>query len=138
MPNFSEILGDEKEKTCVVIDDYEFSKCGPEQLRNLTKLFRAISSHKSCSLMASYQSFFHTPQICRKTANVWILYKPKSKQELQCIANRVGMSYDTLNGLFKDHCTKHHDMIMLDDTKDSPYPVRRNIYDIIDVDSDSD
>jgi hypothetical protein len=138
MPDFIEILGGEKVKTAIVIDDFEFEKCSKDQLRNLTTLFRAISSHFSCSLFASYQSFFATPQICRKTANAWILYKPKSKQELACIANRVGLSYNTLNDLFKTYCTKHHDMIMLDDTKDSPYPIRKNIYDIIDIDSDED
>ena len=32
----------------------------------------------------------------------------------------------------------HYDMIMLDKTKDTPYPIRRNLYDIIDYISDSD
>lgn len=139
MPDFTEILGNEKVKTCIIIDDYEFEKCGSDQLRNLTTLFRMISSHFSASIMCSYQSFMHAPQICRKTANVWILYKPKSKLELACIANRVGMPAQTLRDLFKNYCTKWHDMIMLDDTKDSPYPIRKNIYEIIDIDdSDSD
>ena len=138
MPDFTEILNGEKVKTCIIIDDYEFEKCGAEQLRNLTTLFRMISSHFSVSVLCSYQSFFHCPSICRKTANAWILYKPKSKQELTCIANRVGMSFDTLRDLFRNYCTQHHDMIMIDDTKDSPYPIRKNIYEIIDIDSDSD
>jgi hypothetical protein len=139
MPDFTEVLGDQKKvKTCIIIDDYEFEKCGSEQQRHLTTLFRMISSHFSCSVLCSYQSFFHCPQICRKTANCWILYKPKSRQELQCIANRVGLSYDVLRDLFKNYCTQHHDMIMLDDTKDTPYPIRKNIYQVIDAISDDD
>jgi hypothetical protein len=125
-------------KTCVIIDDYEFEKCGSREMRKLTTLFRMISTHKSVSVMASYQSFFHTPTICRKTANVFILYKPTSDNELVTIANRVGIPHDKLKKLFKKHCPKYYDMIMIDLTKDSPYPVRKNIYENIPYDSDSD
>jgi hypothetical protein len=136
MPDIS--LFDPSEKTCVIIDDFEFEKCGSEQLRNLTTLFRMISSHKNVSVMASYQSFFHCPSICRKTANVFILYKPTSKQELHNIANRVGIPHEDLKQMFKLYCHEHYDMIMLDGTKDSPYKIRKNIYDIIEYNPDSD
>ena len=131
-------LFDSGEKTCIVIDDYEFEKCGKEEMRKLTTLFRMISTHKSVSILASYQSFFHVPQICRKVSNVFIIYKPNSDLELQSICNRVGMKADDLKSLFKTHASGHYDMIMLDRTKDTPYPIRRNLYDIIDYNSDSD
>ena len=137
MPDIS--LFESGEKTMVCIDDYEFEKCGKEEMRRLTTLFRMISSHKNVSVMASYQSFFHTPSICRKTANVFLLYKPTSKNELQTIANRVGISYDNLKYLFKHHANGYYDNIMIDMTKDSPYLIRKNIYEVLELqDSDSD
>jgi hypothetical protein len=126
-------LFDGTEKVCVVIDDYEFEKCSKVEIRKLTTLFRMISSHKNVSIMCSYQSFFHCPSICRKTANVFLLYKPTSDGELQTIANRVGIAYGVLADLFRKHCTEYHDMITLDMTPKSPYPIRKNIYQIIDV-----
>jgi hypothetical protein len=131
-------LFDPSEKTCVIIDDFELGSCSKAQMKNLTTLFRMISSHKNVSVMASYQSFFHCPSICRKTSNVFIIYKPKSKQELQTIGNRVGIPHEDLRQMFKQFCTEYHDMIMIDDTKNSPYPIRKNIYDIISYNVDSD
>ena len=126
------------EKTCLIIDDYEFEKCGKDEMRKLTTLFRMISSHKSVSILASYQSFFHTPTICRKTANVFIIYKPTSDQELQTISNRIGIKYEDLRAMFKQFCTKYYDMLLIDLTKDSKYRIRKNIYQVIDYNSDSD
>jgi hypothetical protein len=125
-------------KTMVIIDDYEFSKCGSDELKKLTTLFRMISTHKSVSIMCSYQSFFDCPKICRKTANVFILYQPRSKTELKTISNRVGVNCDDLKAMFKQHCGNYYDMIMLDMSKDSPYRIRKNIFEMIDYDSDSD
>ena len=125
-------------KTCVIIDDYEFEKCGKEEMRKLTTLFRMISSHKSVSVMASYQSFFHCPAIARKTANCFIIYKPTSENELQTISNRVGIKYDDLKYMFKKYANGFFDMIFVDLTKDTPYFIRKNIYEIIDYNSDSE
>jgi hypothetical protein len=125
-------------KTCVIIDDYEFERCGKEEMRKLTTLFRMISSHKSVSIMASYQSFFHVPTIARKTANCFIIYKPTSENELQTISNRVGIKYEDLRQMFKRYANNYYDMIFIDMTKDTPYRLRKNIYDVIKYDSSSD
>lgn len=125
-------------KTCVIIDDYEFERCGKDEMRKLTTLFRMISSHKSVSVMASYQSFFHTPTICRKTANCFLIYKPTSENELQTISNRVGIKYEDLRHLFKKYANDFFDHIFIDMTKDTPYRIRRNIYDVIEYNSDTE
>jgi hypothetical protein len=129
---------EESIKTCLIVDDYEFQNCGKEEMKKLTTLFRMISSHKSVSIMASYQSFFHTPTICRKTANCFILYRPTSDNELQTISNRIGIKYLDLKHMFKTYASKFFDMLFIDLTKDTPYRIRKNIYDVIEYDSDSD
>lgn len=136
LPDIS--MFDTGEKTCVIIDDYEFEKCGKEELRKLTTLFRMISTHKSVSLMCSYQSFFHIPSICRKVANIFVLYKPTSNNELQCIANRVGVKYEHLKAMFKKYANDYYDNITIDMTKNTPCRIRKNIYQPIEYDSDSD
>ena len=82
---------DTGEKVCCVIDDFEFSRMNAINQKRLTTLMRYISTHKSVSLMISYQSFFDCPSICRKVANVFMIYKPNSKLELVSISNRIGM-----------------------------------------------
>ena len=99
---------------------------------------RYISTHKSVSLMISYQSFFDCPSICRKVANVFMIYKPNSKLELVSISNRIGMDAADLKAMFKQFCHEYYDFIMVDKTKGSPFPLRKNIYQIIEYNSDSE
>ena len=129
---------DTGEKTMLIIDDYEFQKMDTENTKKLATLFRFISTHKSVSIMASYQSFFCLPPICRKVANIFIIYKPNSKAELTSIANRVGMDADDLKAMFKQFCAEYYDFIMIDKTKDTPFPIRKNIYTPIVYNSDSE
>lgn len=131
-------LFDGDEKTCLIIDDYEFEGANKEERRKLTTLFRAISTHKNVSIFCSYQSFFHVPGIARKTANVFCVWKPKSDIELQFISRSVGVKYKDLKQLFKEHCTDYYDFITFDDTKNSPAKIRKGLYTPIDYESDSD
>jgi hypothetical protein len=127
------------EKTCVILDDFETMKLSKEQLRKLSTLMRFISSHRNVSCMLSYQSFFDTPPICRKVANCYMVYKPNSRQEMDCIANRVGLTSDKMRYLFKQHITGVYDHLFVDKTIGSPYPLRKNIYEVLkETESDSD
>lgn len=129
---------DTGEKTMLIIDDYEMQRLSTDATRKLATLFRFISTHKSVSIMASYQSFFCLHQICRKVANCFIIYKPTSKAELVCIANRIGVDADDLKQMFKQFCPEYYDFLLFDRTKDTPYPIRKNIYQVITYNSDSE
>jgi len=50
----------------------------------------------------------------------------------------IGMDADDLKGLFKQFFAQYYDFIMIDKTKNTPYPVRKNIYTIIDYNSESE
>ena len=130
---------DGSEKIMIIIDDYEFKRLDKENEKKLTTLFRFVSTHKNASLMASYQSFVDCPILLRKVANVFVVYKPTSKNELQIIANRVGVSYEVLRECFKNYANGYHDSIMVDMTKNTPAKLRKNIFDVIEYQSsDSD
>ncbi len=124
-------LFDGNAKTLVVIDDYEFKKANSEDLRNLTTLARFVSTHRNTSVMMSYQSFFDTPSILRKICNAFIVFKPNGKKELTDISNRCGIDA----GFMKRFFTKFndgHDSLFIDLTKNTPYHIRHNIFNVID------
>jgi hypothetical protein len=132
-------LFDGAEKTMVVLDDYEFKSSDKEQSKRLATLCRFVSSHRNVSVMISYQSFFDCPPIARKCANCFLLYKPNSRQEIETIANRVGLDKGLLRSLFKHECNGNFDSVFVDLTVNTPYPLRKNIYEPLElVGSDSD
>ena len=73
-----------------------------------------------------------------QVANLFVVYKPNSKSELVSISDRIGMDADDLKAMFKQFCPEYYDFIMIDKTKGSLYPLRKNIYEIISYNSDSD
>lgn len=123
---------DPDEKTCVLIDDYEMEGLKKEDKRKLSTLMRYISSHSNVSVYMSYQSFFDVPNLLRKCANVFVIYKPDSLSELTTIENRMGLSKDTLSYIFSEIANGPYDSIMIDRTINTPAPIRVNIYDIVD------
>jgi hypothetical protein len=136
LPDPSEFDGNDK--IMLVIDDYEHERSNRDEKRKLSTLMRHVSTHKNVSVCVGYQSFFDCPSICRKTANVFLLYRPVSKLELTLIANRVGLHKDKLKELFKTKCSGDYDFVTVDRTIGSPYPLRKNLFEVLDEDSDSD
>jgi len=130
LPDLEEFDG--SEKTCLVIDDFEFAKMSKAEQKTLSTLFRFISSHRNVSIMCSYQSFFDCPSIARKCANCFLIYKPNSRLECSNIENRVGMEHGSLRDLFADRCSGVYDSVMVDKTIGTPYPLRKNIYEVLD------
>jgi hypothetical protein len=130
---------DGEDKTCVIIDDFETMKMSKEQFRKLATLMRYVCTHRNVSCMLSYQSFFDCPPICRKVANCFMIYKTVGRQEQDTIANRVGIDPKKMKMLFKEHITGQFDHLFVDKTVGTPYSLRKNIYEVLDVsDSDSD
>tara|TARA_R110000782_G_scaffold71722_1_gene143755 strand:+ start:249 stop:983 length:735 start_codon:yes stop_codon:yes gene_type:complete len=123
---------DGEDKVALIIDDYEHERASADEKRRLSTLMRYTSTHRNLSIFVGYQSFFDCPNICRKTANVFLIYKPTSKLELTTIANRVGIDKDRLNELFKTKCSGDWDCVTIDKTIGTPYPLRKNIFEVLD------
>ena len=103
---------DSKIKTCCVIDDFEWCKCSKQEQKQLSTLMRFISSHRNVSVLLSFQSFME---------------------------NRCGLEKQTLKKLFDGKCNGVYDHVLIDKTIGTPYPLRRNIYEPIELsESDSD
>ena len=132
IPDMS-IFDDNKIKTLIVIDDYDFSGVSKAELKQISKLFRYYSSHKNISIICSYQSFFHIPKIIRKCCNIFTIFKPNSRQELTMISNRVGVDEEKLKNYFKKGgvASGRYDSITIDHTIDSRAFIRKNLYEIL-------
>ena len=120
-----------KHKTLLVIDDFELTGLNTAQKRKLSTLFRYVSSHCNVSIMMSFQSFFDCPQIARKTANCFCLWRPTSLMECNQMGNRCGMDKGVLNACFEKYASGDYDSLLIDRTVGSPAPVRKNIYEVI-------
>jgi hypothetical protein len=115
-------------KTLIIIDDFEMTKLSKESLRNLSSLFRFVSSHHNISIMICYQSFFDVVPIVRKCINVYVLYRPTNNDELACIARRVGMKKEEIFDIFDELMTKPRDTLMIDLTENTPCRLRKNLF----------
>lgn len=111
-------------KRLCILDDLEMK--GAERLKNLQTLFRYVSSHKGVSVCLAYQQFFGLEPVIKKLSNIFVLYRPRDRDEVGRIEKRVGLEKGTLKELFQTFCKGAHDSICVDLTG-SPAPLRFNI-----------
>ncbi len=127
-----------KKKTALIIDDFEMERLSSDARRRLSTIFRFISTHRNLSVMCGYQSFFDVNSLIRKCSNVFLLYKPTALNEITMIGNRVGIDPDDLHNMFNTICSGPYDSIMVDRSVGTPYPLRKNVFEIIETKSDSE
>jgi|694.fasta_scaffold104995_4 GTPase SAR1 family protein len=131
IPDIETLVVEELGKTLIILDDFDLTKLDNNQKRNLSMLFRYISSHHNISVMLSYQSFFDIPTIIRKTCNYFFLWKTNNSDELSIIAKRVGYNKKIFQTIFSKYIKDKHDFIVVDQAIDPKYELRRNLYEVI-------
>ena len=117
-------------KTLVVLDDCEYKSLNKEQLKNLDRLVGYCSTHKNISVINAVQELFTLPTICRRCCNLWVIWKPNDMDSLTIIGRKLGITSKEFRSLFK-LCTEFRDSIWIDQTPSSPYPIRKNGFQII-------
>ncbi len=60
----------------------------------------------------------------------------KNHATIQYEQSTVGIDYEYLRKTFKKKCNDYYDFLMIDMTKDTPYRIRKNVYEVLDYDSD--
>ena len=125
-------------KRLVIVDDLETSGAAKERIKRLGILVRYCSSHKFLTVVICHQSAFDLPPLVRKMCNVVCVWKPRGRQELALISNRVGADPGLLEHLFNTAATGPRDCITLDFTVDTPAPLRLNVFQKIEIASDDD
>ena len=125
-------------KRAVICDDLEMVSANKERLKNLAIMFRYASTHKGLTIYFAHQSFFDIMPLIKKMANVFILWKPRSRNELTLIENRTDLPKGCLKELFSTVATSYYDSICIDLTKNTPCKLRLNIWEKIEENSDED
>lgn len=120
-----------KEKSLMIFDDCSYSNMDKKQKSNLSRIFGYGSSHKNMSVILSSQVFSEVPVDVRRMADVFVLHKTHDLINLQIIGPRLGITGPEFLKFFKKHVRDYYDSITLDFTKDTPYPLRRNMVEMI-------
>ena len=131
IPEIESIVSEDNGKTLIIIDDFDMSKLDTNQKRNLSMLFRYISSHHNISVMLSYQSFFDIPTIIRKTCNYFFIWKTNNVDELGTIAKRTGYNKKTFQMIFSKYIKNKFDFLVIDQQIDPEFELRKNLYEVI-------
>ena len=122
-------LFDGKTKTAVILEDLEYKFMNRRELKNLDMLMGYVSTHKNVSVYVLTQDFYNLPVSVRRMANVWILGKYHDIESLNMISRKCNI--ENFKELFAEHVQGVHDYLWIDNTKDSPAPLRKNGYQLI-------
>jgi hypothetical protein len=123
-------------KNLLIIDDcelLEWAKGKRERQVALNKLFSYQSTHHGLSILILAQD--PTTQLnvsIRRECNVFIVFKGRDRNAIQYFATNVGFPKNVLVQLF-GMCKSNHDSICFDFTDMSPYPVRFNVVNPIEL-----
>jgi hypothetical protein len=127
-----------KEKTCVILDDFEMSNLSSSDKRKLSTLFRYVATHRNVSIFCGFQSAFDTPPIIRKCSDVFVIYKPNNRQEVDTLANRLNLESRDLRYIFKHICNGVYDALCVNNIPGAPYRLTKNLHTPIEMEDESD
>ena len=130
IPDIESLVSEELGKTLIIIDDYDLTKLDNHQKRNLSMLFRYISSHHNISVMLSYQLFFDIPTIIRKSCNYFFIWKTNNVDEITVIGKRTG-NKKTFQTIFSKYIKDKFDFLVVDQCIDSEFELRKNLYEVV-------
>tara|TARA_R110000772_G_scaffold53495_1_gene122396 strand:- start:5325 stop:5996 length:672 start_codon:yes stop_codon:yes gene_type:complete len=118
-------------KTLVILDDLEFKGMEKNQKRNLDRLFGFVSTHKNISVALCAQDPFNVPACVRRCANIWVLWQSPDIDSMATVARKSGVGSKAFRSIFDNLMETTHDSLWLDMTAKTPYPKRKNGFDII-------
>lgn len=126
---------DGKEKSCLIIEDKAFDHATRLEKKAIGRLFGYMSTHRNLSIFLTSQNFFDVPTAVRRMSNVYILWNVRDQDMLKTMARRIGITGKAFIDIFKDNIQEYTDSIWFDLTPHTPYPLRKNGYTVLDLDS---
>ena len=120
-------------RRAIIVDDLELTHATKERSKNLAILFRFVSSHHNMTVYYAHQSYFSIPPLVKKMASVFVLWRPRSNTELKLVEDRCGVDRGMLKHLFEQVCVTPRDSLCIDHTEFSPAPLRKNIFEKIEL-----
>jgi hypothetical protein len=139
LPNFPDPQSwNSKGKKLVIIDDVELKSLSKDQMKNLDRLFGYSSTHQGISVCLCSQDPFNVPSIVRRCASIFILWRGRDLDSMSTTARKSGLRSKEMTAIFDQLMTNFRDSLWIDLTTDSPFPLRRNGFELISKISESD
>ena len=113
-------------KSAIIIEDWEIPTKSKQQ--NLSKLFRFASTHLNISVLMLYQDLLKIPTICRRVSNIFCIWKIPDRNQLNFAGKRIGLEKGELPEMLDALCPNTRDFLCFDMTQDTPYPIRKNLF----------
>lgn len=118
-------------KQIVIIDDVDLESLNKTDMSNLKKLLKHYSSHFNTSVIMSVHDLKQVPASLRRQCNIYILWRI-SNESLRIFGQKLNIPNKKLYDMFHDNCKNYHDNFTIDLTVGTPYPYRKNLFEIID------
>ena len=115
----------------LIFEDLDFSTLPKSELGKLSRLYGYCSSHKSLSVAITAQNWKEIPVPCRRISNVFIIWRIPDISSIKTLASKCGLSTNDILEIFNTHIKNKHDSLWLDNTPDSPAPLRINGYKVL-------
>ena len=131
---YDDEIFDPKVKTLLILEDLNFPDGFNEESRKrIDRIYGYTSTHQNLSIICTAQGFFSIPHMIRLMSNVIIVWKTQDMDSLETIRRRVDMKRPDWLYMFNNFIKKKHDSLWIDNTKNTPYPLRVNGYQIIKI-----
>ncbi len=134
-PNDS-IKFDPKVKTLLIIEDKNLMFLTKDEQIRLDRILNFTVSHKNLSVFITAQRFFQSLKFVRDSMNVFFIWRSKDLDAWGVIGRRLGLNKKQIIYLKEKYLTDPYDFLVIDDTFASPYPLRKNLYEIIDYENE--
>ena len=125
-PNFFDV----NKKEAIIFEDLAFDSLDKEQKSNLDRIYGYSSTHLNVVPFICVQRNYNIPLRVRAGCNVWILYNLDNIRTKKMLGNQLGFESDEFIRLM-DMLKGPHDSLCIDRTKNTKYPLRKNLYEII-------
>lgn len=130
---FDEDLFNPNVKTLLILEDLNFIRFKRQEIVRLDRIYGYTSTHQNVSIMCTAQGFFAIPPLIRKMSNIVIVWRTADLDSLERIRRRVDMIKDDWVYIMENFLLEKYDSLWIDNTKNSPYPLRKNGFEIIDI-----
>ena len=117
-------------KKCIILEDLAYENMKKAEKNDLFFLFSHIASHRNCSIYVSHQLFNSIPAFMRRQCDIYTIWKFPDSNIFRDLARKFGYTTLEWNNIFK-LCESRFDSITFDTTANTPYPLRKNVFQII-------
>lgn len=123
-------------KNLCILDDVYVKKLKPELEKRLERLFNYCRTHMNVSIIITTQDYSSIPPVIRRACNIFFVWKLRDKYSVKLLSKKIGVEEEDFKNLFKTILINPHDSLCIDYTPHTPYKLRKNIFEPIEMDTE--